>query len=119
MHFKKTYKSKREVAALSKRTTSGNEDTPEDECIGDPEEEELEDADSDIVEYAISGGQGYKKKKFTFSETHPGKQFSHLAELKQFIIPKMYIPEGMLCRLEELKHNDANIGAETRNLREK
>ena len=58
MHLKTTYKSKREVIALSKRTTSDNKDTLENDCNSDPEEEELEDADLDVVEYATSGGQG-------------------------------------------------------------
>lgn len=83
MLFKKTYKPKREVAILSRSITSNNKDAPEDNCRSDSEEEEVKDLDSDIDEYASSNGQGYKKKKFTFSETRPGKQFSHPAVLKK------------------------------------
>ena len=41
-------------------------------------------------------------KKYTFMETHPGHKFSHLIQLKFPYIPRIALPKGKLCPLDEL-----------------
>ena len=41
-------------------------------------------------------------KKYTFMETHPGHKFSHLIQLKFPSIPRIALPKGKLCPLDEL-----------------
>jgi len=40
--------------------------------------------------------------KYKFLETHPGHKFSHLIQLKFPSIPRISLPKGKLCPLEEL-----------------
>ena len=41
-------------------------------------------------------------KKYKFKETHPGHKFSHLIQLRFPSIPRIALPEGKLCLLDEL-----------------
>ncbi len=41
-------------------------------------------------------------KKYKFKETHPGLKFSHLIQLKFPSIPRIALPKGKLCPLNEL-----------------
>jgi hypothetical protein len=41
-------------------------------------------------------------KTYKFKETHPGQNFSHLIQLKYPSIPRIALPKGKLCRLNEL-----------------
>jgi hypothetical protein len=41
-------------------------------------------------------------KKYTFMETHPGHKFSHLIQLRFPSIPRIALPKGKLCPLDEL-----------------
>jgi hypothetical protein len=41
-------------------------------------------------------------KKYKFKETHPGHKFSHLIQLKFPSIPRIALPKGKLCPLNEL-----------------
>jgi hypothetical protein len=41
-------------------------------------------------------------KKYKFKETHPGLNFSHLIQLKFPSIPRIELPKGKLCPLNEL-----------------
>ena len=41
-------------------------------------------------------------KKYKFMETHPGHKFSHLIQLKFPSIPRIALPKGKLCPLDEL-----------------
>jgi hypothetical protein len=41
-------------------------------------------------------------KKYKFKETHPGHKFSHLIQLKFSSIPRIALPKGKLCPLNEL-----------------
>jgi hypothetical protein len=41
-------------------------------------------------------------KKYKFKETHPGHKFSHLIQLKFPCIPRVALPKGKLCPLNEL-----------------
>ncbi len=41
-------------------------------------------------------------KKYKFKETHPGLEFSHLIQLKFSCIPRVALPKGKLCPLNEL-----------------
>ena len=63
-------------------------------------------------------GQGYQKKKFAFKNSHPGNHFSHLSKLKKWVVPKVYIPENKLCRVEDLKLAQDDVDKETHILRE-
>jgi hypothetical protein len=53
--------------------------------------------DKDTNTY-IQGGV----KKNEFKETHPGHKFSHLIQLKFPSIPRIALPKGKLCPLNEL-----------------
>ena len=59
-----------------------------------------------------------EKRKFTFSDSHPGKSFSHLVKLKLPVIPKISLPKGKLCKVEDLKLNSSNPSVETVSCRE-
>ncbi len=41
-------------------------------------------------------------KTYKFMETHPGHKFSHLIKLKFPSIPRIALPKGKLCPLDEL-----------------
>ena len=41
-------------------------------------------------------------KTYKFKETHPGHKFSHLIQLKFPCIPRIALPKGKLCPLNEL-----------------
>jgi hypothetical protein len=41
-------------------------------------------------------------KKYKFKETHAGNKFSHLIQLKFPSIPRIALPKGKLCPLNEL-----------------
>jgi hypothetical protein len=47
-------------------------------------------------------------KKYKFKETHPGHKFSHLIQLKFPCIPRVALPKGKLCPLNELDLKCAN-----------
>jgi len=118
MHYKKTYKSKKEVAALSKKLCGSNGKQSQDVLHDDTDTDEDEEEDFGVDDYECYTGQGYQKKKFAFKESHPGNHFSHLAKLKKWVIPKVYIPEDKLCRVEHLKLAQDDVEEETRILRE-
>ena len=76
-------KIQREVSRLSRKLSSGTEERSKDILDNDSQEEESEDKDSDIDECESSKGQGYRKKKFASSKSHPGSYCCHLAQLKK------------------------------------
>ena len=47
-------------------------------------------------------------KKYKFKETHPGHKFSHLIQLRFPSIPRIALPKGKLCLLDELDLNCTN-----------
>jgi hypothetical protein len=47
-------------------------------------------------------------KKYKFMESHPGHKFSHLIQLKFPSIPRISLPKGTLCPLQELDLNCTN-----------
>jgi hypothetical protein len=47
-------------------------------------------------------------KKYEFKETHPGHKFSHLIHLRFPCIPRIALPKGKLCLLDELDLNCTN-----------
>ena len=58
------------------------------------------------------------KRKFTFSDSHPGKKICHLAKLVLPVIPKVSLPKGKLCKIEDLELNSSNPSVETVSCRE-
>ena len=46
--------------------------------------------------------------KYKFKETHPGYKFSHLIQLRFPSIPRIALPKGKLCLLDELDLNYTN-----------
>ncbi len=42
-------------------------------------------------------------EKYKFRESHPGYNFSYLTKLKHTTIPRISLPPGKLCSLEELE----------------
>ena len=98
MRFKKVCKTFKEMNAA---TTNGN---------GNGVDDEEEDHSDDVRQR--------EKRKFTFSDSHPGKSFSHLVKLKLPVIPKISLPKGKLCKVEDLKLNSSNPSVETVSCRE-
>ena len=47
-------------------------------------------------------------KKYKFMDNHPGYKFSHLIQLKFPSIPRISLPNGKLCPLDELDLNCTN-----------
>jgi hypothetical protein len=51
----------------------------------------------------IDEGDDCHGDELHFTVDHPGRSFSHLRKRKLKVIPKMSLPKGKLCRLEELE----------------
>ena len=71
-----------------------------------------DEEDGDIDETARFQGQGYSNT-IKFCETHPGRKFCNLGTLKQKVIPKVYMSQGKLCNIKDLKIKNAKVDAET------
>ena len=56
-----------------------------------------------ISEFERFNGQGYEDRKIAFRKSHPGRNFCHLARLKLWVVPMVFVPKGRLCKIEELK----------------
>ena len=108
MHFKKTCKTFKEMKNIISRASSVDSDN------------DKEDFDYDsISESERFNGQGYERKKYAFSKSHPGRYFCHLARLKRWVVPKVFIPKEKLCKIEELKIKDGDeVDEETKDLLE-
>ena len=78
MKYKKEFKSKKE-------------------CKSSVEREECTDGQQDGDEEDTQGDRLY------FTKDHPGSSFCYLRERKLEVIPKTSLPEGKLCKLEELE----------------
>ena len=115
MNYKKTYKSKSDVADIGRRRTAGNFRHNKDAVSDD---DVSKDGDSDIDEFdrSMSMDQGYRKRKFQFNDSHPGKCFSQLAQLKESDLPNIYVPDGNLCRIESLNLDNKKVDDKTINL---
>jgi hypothetical protein len=111
MNYKKTYMTKRQITASA--VNHSRERNSSTSLESDTSEHDLDAEDSDC-----STGQGYHKRKYHFNESHPGKRFSHLAQLKKTIVPKVYVPGNGLCRIEDLKLDDHVVDGDTSKLRE-
>ena len=73
---------------------------------------------NDISEFERFNGHGYKKKN-AFRKSHPGQHFCHLARLKLWVVPKVFVPKGRLCKIEELKIDAGkDVDEDTDHLRE-
>eukprot|EP00985_Skeletonema_marinoi_P018014 scaffold10015_cov87-Skeletonema_marinoi.AAC.1 len=57
-------------------------------------------------------------EKIRFLEDHPGSDFAYLTLMPRLKIPVTSIPEGKLCRIEELDINNENPSDVTREKRE-
>lgn len=73
--------------------------------------------DDDVDETAQYRGQGYTNT-IKFCKTHPGRRFCNLGRLKQMVVPKVYIPDGKLCNIEELKIGIKKVDTATKRKRE-
>ena len=60
---------------------------------------------NDEVENVDESNSRTNKQKHKFKETHPGTKFSYLKKLKLPVIPKISLPQGKLCCLEDLELN--------------
>ena len=89
MYFKKTYKSKKEVSRLGNKVCGNSSYRSKDTLCDETKSDESEEEATDIDDYECYTEQVYQKKKFKFRNSHPGKYFSHLAELKKWVIPKV------------------------------
>ena len=79
------------------------------------------DADDCDIDEGIGDGSGvhhYTNLKYSFSKSHPGYSFSHLAQLKLPVIPKVYLPKGKLCRVEDLEIRSTSSSEEAQVARE-
>ena len=70
--------------------------------------------DDDIYE----NRQKFNGNIFPFLDGHPGKEFSHLAELDLEEIPKISLPEGKLCDVALLKVLESDVDETVHELRE-
>lgn len=111
MNYKKTYMTKRQIAASAVNHSHERNSSTSLESDTSDDDHDAEDSD-------CSTGQGYHKRKYHFNESHPGKRFSHLAQLKKTIVPKVYFPGNGLCRIEDLKLDDHVVDGDTSKLRE-
>jgi len=99
MRYKKKYLSFKQMSALEMINLDENSDDEEQEAI----------ADLDAM---------YSGKFFPFMKSHPGSQFSHLAELNCDVIPKLSLPEGKLCDIELLRLGEIDIDDDVKDIRE-
>jgi len=108
MLFRKTPKTFKEMRQLASRTALVEETDDE------------EDLDyNGISDFERFNGQGYEKKKFPFRKSHPGRHFCHLARLKLWVVPKVFVPKGRLCKIEDLNIEAGNnVDEDTKHLRE-
>ena len=60
----------------------------------------------------------FSGKKYAFKSTHPGRCFSHLAELTLPVIPKISLPRGKLCNIELLKIAESEVDDTIKDYRE-
>ena len=51
-------------------------------------------------------------------KSHPGSQFSHLAELNCDVISKLSLPEGKLCDIELLRLGEIDIDDDVKDIKE-
>ena len=65
-----------------------------------------------------NNNHNFEKKKYSFSSSHPGLHFSHLTKLLLPVIPKISLPKGKLCKIEDLKLNSSNPSIEAKACRE-
>ena len=109
MYYKKSFKTFKQMENISARDASARDDDEEDDLVRDG-----------ISDFEQFNGQGYSKKKHPFKHTHPGRHFSHLAQLNLWVVPKVFIPKGKLCKIEELEINKKtkDVGEETVDRRE-
>ena len=53
-------------------------------------------------------------------KSHPGRNFCHLARLKLWVVPKVFVPKGRLCKIEELKiEAGKDVDEDTDHMRER
>ena len=93
MHFKKTTKTPSQIKRCRQPSSQIDErftTTPEQEYV------------SGVTEHERLSGQGFRRK-WTFQQTHPAFEYCVIAELKKEVIPKIYLPEGRLPHIKELK----------------
>lgn len=57
-------------------------------------------------------------KKYSFNNEHPGSEFSYLQERKHEVIPVISLPQGSICRIEELEKDSSNPSASALEKRE-
>ena len=112
MHYRKSFKSFKDMKdIISPSAIIDNDDN-------DIDEDEQEYVDG-ISEHDRFQGQRFKKK-WRFNNSHPGFHFSQLCELKKMVIPKVYLPKGKLCNIEEIKLQQCQsaVDDDVKNLRE-
>lgn len=73
--------------------------------------------DGYIYETARYQGQGYSNT-IKFCETLPRRRFCNLGKLKLKVIPKVYMLQGKLFNIKELKIKNDKVDAETKKKRE-
>ena len=98
MNYKKVFKTFKETRADNKKDKDEDKEKEEDD------DDEEDDGDSETG-------------KHCFLETHPGHHFAYLTKLKRIVIPKVSLPQGKLCNIEELElnsHNPTSLAKEKR-----
>lgn len=66
----------------------------------------------------LSNDAGAETKQMAFEKGHPGVNFAYLSKLKRVRIPNVSLPDGSLCRIEELRVNDDAPSEEVKKKRE-
>ena len=76
------------------------------------------DSDEEDVDILSPLESKFSGKKYPFKRTHPGSDFSHLAELNLPVIPKISLPGGKLCDIDNLNITESEIDDDVRENRE-
>lgn len=64
-----------------------------------------DDNEDESDDYFSKANINFSGLGFPFKSSHPGHKFSHLAELSQEVIPKISLPPGRICSIENLEWN--------------
>ena len=90
MRYKKKYLSFKQMNKMEENVWSQTDDYDTDD-------------DDDYYDYSTDFQSQFTSVKYAFKESHPGFKFSHLAELKHEVIPRISLPKDRLCDVEILQ----------------
>lgn len=99
MKYKKKYLSFKQMNVLETNNNDLADDDGDD--VDDCNDDEYDDTEDTY--YFNNGTSISNGIRHPFKNSHPGYKFSHLIELEHEAIPKISLPEGKLCSVEDLR----------------